>query len=280
VQLARDTTVTITPASSVLTLASVSGPASLTKAGAGILEANQIDIAGGLNVSAGNVKLLDSGGATRNAVTSLNIAGVATVDLASNALVVDYTGASVAAAVRSLLVTGRGTGSWNAAGLTSSTADGTQTALGFVEASDLGGAVPPVFGTVDSTAVLVRYTLMGDADLNGSVDSVDFNFLAANFGASSQKWLEGDFNYDGAVDTVDFNSLAANFGAALPASSFGALIPEPTSLAIIGLLGVSLSRRLRKNKASGRPVHGMRGVWALCPARRDANTLVVGLIKQ
>ena len=50
-----------------------------------------------------------------------------------------------------------------------------------------------------------------------TVDTVDFNNLAANFSSTTAVWGQGDFNYDGAVDTVDFNLLAANFSQTLAA---------------------------------------------------------------
>jgi len=41
------------------------------------------------------------------------------------------------------------------------------------------------------------------------VNTLDFNFLAANFNGMNKSWLQGDYNYDGNVDTLDFNALAA-----------------------------------------------------------------------
>ena len=64
---------------------------------------------------------------------------------------------------------------------------------------------------VSSGTVLVKYTYAGDANLDGSVDTVDFGFLAGSFGGTEKIWVQGDFNYDGAVDTVDFGILAAHF---------------------------------------------------------------------
>jgi len=43
----------------------------------------------------------------------------------------------------------------------------------------------------------VAYTLLGDANLDGLVNSTDFNILAANFGQSINGWDQGDFNYEG-----------------------------------------------------------------------------------
>jgi beta-glucanase (GH16 family) len=249
-EFSSDLSVNVTPPGATLELGNVSGAGNLTKLGAGHLQAAKMDIAG-LNVSAGRVTLLNSGaGTVRNAVSSLDVAPGATLDLLANAMVVDHTGASVATSVRGLLITGRGSGTWNATGLTSSAADGTHTALGYAEAAALGGSLPAVFGSVDGSAILVRYTLLGDADLNAAVDTLDFNFLAASFGQSSQSWINGDFNYDGSVDTVDFNFLANNFGAALAAAGAGTLVPEPSGIPALVLLSLPDLLRGRRRRAS------------------------------
>jgi len=108
---------------------------------------------------------------------------------------------------------------------------------------------PAVFANVDADAVLVRYTLSGDSNVDGKVDLTDFTFLAANFNKSSgATWLQGDYNYDGKVDLTDFTFLAANFNQSLPAdgTSLGLSVPEPILLAPIALLlacGASRTRR-------------------------------------
>jgi hypothetical protein len=65
---------------------------------------------------------------------------------------------------------------------------------------------------VDDTAVLVKYTYYGDANLSGGVTLQDFNRLAANFGGSPRRWVHGDFDFDASVTLPDFNRLAENFG--------------------------------------------------------------------
>src|SRR3954452_6266289 len=106
---------------------------------------------------------------------------------------------------------------------------------------------------VDSTAVIVRYTYFGDANLDGTVNTTDFNLVASNFGTGGKRWVNGDFNYDGNVNTPDFNLLASNFGQTLPASAstvsasaLGALVPEPTTASVIFTLGGLAS--LRRNR--------------------------------
>ena len=79
-----------------------------------------------------------------------------------------------------------------------------------------------------SSAIL----LAGDTNLDLTVNTADFNTLAANFNQSGKQWFQGDFNYDGIVNAEDFAMLAANYGSAwLPSLARRAgntpLVPEP-----------------------------------------------------
>jgi hypothetical protein len=78
------------------------------------------------------------------------------------------------------------------------------------------------------------------------VNALDFNALASNFGGSGKEWDQGDFDGDGQVTTTDFNFLATNFNRSpAPAPVLGTLVPEPGSLALIGL-GAALAVRRRR----------------------------------
>jgi hypothetical protein len=136
-------------------------------------------------------------------------------------------------------------------GITTSLGNAINFAVGYAEAADLA-TVPPIFGTVDATAVLIRFTRYGDANLSGSVGLADFDRLAANFGtAAGAMWVDADFNYDGIVNLGDFNLLAANFGLSVgpegpaPAdwSRLAAAVPEPASLAWLALAATLLVPR-------------------------------------
>src|SRR5207302_11307484 len=94
--------------------------------------------------------------------------------------------------------------------------------------------------SVDSSAVLIRYVYSGDANLDGAVDTIDFNLLASSFGQSGKSWFNGDFNYSGTVDMIDFNLLASNFGQTLPAPV--ALVPEG-SFSVLFALSLGLCKR-------------------------------------
>lgn len=146
-------------------------------------------------------------------------------------------------------------GSWNGNGITSSAAAAANashaTALAYASAANLlglTGSSTTMFDgqVVDASSIIVKYTLSGDANLDGVVNTTDFNALAANFNGSSKVWLSGDFNYDGQVNALDFNALASDFGAPLPsAPTLGALVPEPASLAMLSVTGILLRRRRR-----------------------------------
>jgi hypothetical protein len=142
-------------------------------------------------------------------------------DLTNNSMVVDYTGTSPYDYLRQLMSsahasdawTGNGLGSSEAASATVNRNDG----IGYAEATEIFSTFPATFlgrGEVDDTSVLLRYTLYGDTNLDGRVNLVDFNKLAANFGTGT-RWDQGDSTYDGTVNLQDFNRLAANFGLSI-----------------------------------------------------------------
>jgi hypothetical protein len=191
-------------------------------------------------------------------LTSNNVSNA--LDLTNNDLVIDYTGASPAASILGMLTTGYNAGAWNGAGINSSIAAAAPgTALGWAEATDIFTSFPATFSgqSVDDSALLLRYTAQGDANLDGTTDTIDFNILATNFSGNNQRWFTGDFNYDTSVDTVDFNLLTSAFGQTMPAGAGRPslnLVPEPTSSSVtllaLALLGAreSLARRCRRSR--------------------------------
>ena len=89
-----------------------------------------------------------------------------------------------------------------------------------------------------------RSYLIGDANLDGVVDTSDFNVWNSNKFTSAPAWCQGDFNADGVVDTSDFNLWNSNKFT----SADVAAVPEPGSLSIL-LLGVCcLFRGMRRGR--------------------------------
>jgi O-glycosyl hydrolase len=72
-----------------------------------------------------------------------------------------------------------------------------------------------------SYAVSPFFILHGDANQDRKVNTLDFNILAANFGASGKLFSDGNFDYDAAgnIDSFDFNVFAANYGQQVPAAA-------------------------------------------------------------
>jgi autotransporter-associated beta strand protein len=139
-----------------------------------------------------------------------------TFDLGNNAVVLNHAGSSPASAVRSWLASGYNAGTWSGTGLITSRASmESGMALGYAEASDLFSSFPATVAgkSVDSTSLVVRYTVVGDADLDGAVGFADLLKLSQSYGQSNNSaWSQGDFNYDGAVDFDDILLLAQNYG--------------------------------------------------------------------
>ncbi len=74
---------------------------------------------------------------------------------------------------------------------------------------------------------------VGDADHNGTINTIDFMALANNFARPNPTFSQGDFNYDGVVNALDFNIIATRFGMTLATSSapvpsqvMGSLAPD------------------------------------------------------
>ncbi len=206
---------------------SISGAGTLGVVGGSSAGLGTIDV-GTVQLSAGSLLGFAAGASQTMRTTSLSITAGARLDLANDALVVDYTGTSPLATIRSLLTTGYANGAWNGVGINSSVAASTAgRAVGYAEASAIFSSFPAIFAgqMVDDTSVLVRYTRYGDANLNQITNLDDFNRLAANFGASNTVWSQGNFNYDNVTNLNDFNLLAANFGQAASVPMRGVLIP-------------------------------------------------------
>jgi autotransporter-associated beta strand protein len=203
------------------------------------------------------------------------------LDLTGNGLVADYAaGDSVSdnaavASIRGQIVSGYNAGgtAWQGNGITSSTAAANSSgAVGYALASEVlpfadGSSDSFLGSTVDPSSVVARYTLAGDATLDGAVDFNDLVKLAQNYNttvstSSDSWWNKGDFTYDGITDFNDLVKLAQNYNTALPSEAIPgasaafeadlarafASVPEPGTLSLLGIGGIALMGRRRRRQ--------------------------------
>ena len=266
----------------------------LTKGGLGTLCIIQAGDLGGLNVLGGSVQLfggLDVLGGTAAVLNSG--AGVivteslwieaadSLLDLMSGDLIVDYAeaGPSLLPDIMAWLAAGLNlpSGYWDGFGLTSSAATSHPqglTAVGVIDNSDpnvkIGGLTEFAGVPVDETSVLAAYTWWGDANLDGVVDSNDYDMIDTawllwkNEGRVPEggfRWAVGDFNYDGTINSNDYDKIDNAWilsqgapvaaGAPAPASEPGATVWGMDAVLLAGEIGLGEDGVVENRTAPG-----------------------------
>ena len=222
---------------------------------------SSVSITGPLKISAGTANLATGG--SNITPSSITISGGGKLNATNGHFFIDY-GANPdpIAAIAGYIKTGYSSGAWNGLGIDSSVAAvNPHYGLGYADSADQGNPA-----NLSSDQIEVKYTLYGDANLDGVVNGTDFGIMAAHFGQQVSGWDQGDFNYDGVVNGSDFGLLAANFGqqangavVELPSSDWAALdsfaaannlladVPEPAAFGLIVLAGIgAIGQRRRR----------------------------------
>jgi autotransporter-associated beta strand protein len=244
------------------------------------LIATNVRVTNALTVD-GNATIRTNGGvAGASKVASLIINAGGKLNLNDNDLIV---AAGVVGDVRDQIKLGTA----GTAGITSELANlGIKFGFGYSKGDNL--ALSPSLGgllsgqSYDANSVLIKYTLLGDADLDGDSDLADLGLWASKFtgdlGPQSSPttfWTDGDFDYDGDTDLADLGLWSSTFTGDLnggpgslvviaPNTSTEAIsilngmgltvtvVPEPSTylLAGCGLVGLSLLRKRRMKSRS------------------------------
>jgi autotransporter-associated beta strand protein len=286
----------VNPGDALFITGPISGAGSITLTGAGTLSLAGVNTyAGATNITSGTLQVATAtalpattavtvGTASTTAtlqltapngtfavstVASLKINTGSTVDLVTNALAINFGSPAndPIAAVVSALTNGYSSGFWTGTGITSSAAaaDSSLYTVGYADGNvDTNGAAAP-------NQILVKFTLAGDANLDGTVNFADLLVVAQHFNTSGNDWAEGNFLYDpnGVVGFSDLLLVAQNFNLSLSElvpqvltetfASPEALsaqiqpIPEPRAILLIaaGAAGL-LGRRRRLPLPAGR----------------------------
>jgi autotransporter-associated beta strand protein len=291
VSLAGTTTIAVEEAGNVLTISgNISGAggivlgntSSAVSAGSVVLTGLN-NYAGGTTVTGGTL-IVGANGALGNGnaaisggllqlgqgtglakMTSLSISGNGVLDIVNNHAIISYGASDPVAAIEGYIQSGYNNGGWNGPGIISSAAqtltNGLQYGVGWADGAD------GVVSGLSSGQIELKYTLLGDANLDGVVNGSDFSIVAANFGLGHTNWDQGDFLFASSVNGADFSALAANFGqgdsgadAGVTAADVAALdafaaanglladVPEPGCAALAVGLGLgTLGRRKRRS---------------------------------
>ncbi|MGA2499262.1 MAG: dockerin type I domain-containing protein, partial [Tepidisphaeraceae bacterium] len=216
-----------------------------------------------LTVAAGGQVSLTAGGVNQLRVGGLNIAPGGSVDVADNDMVITNAPATEINDVQEMVIDGR---------LFTSefqTPDGHYATLAPVDNRMLhltSWSNVPINNGTDFGQVIVKYTCMGDANLDGKVDQSDYLNIIANMGSTNASYFEGDLNGDGMVTPDDLAIVSANLGAG---ASFAA--GPAISAASSALSNTTVSAMVAKPAAkTAKPV-----VHAKKPAPLQKTTKVV-----
>jgi autotransporter-associated beta strand protein len=248
------------------------------KAGAGTLTLGTGLTAASLSISSGTLALatnttLGNGSPlapTSNVnISSLTITLGSVLDIANNHILIDYTASDPISTIQQYLLNGFNGGHWNGTSgngvgaiISSAAALNSHYGIGWADGKD------GVVSGLSSGQIEIKYTLLGDANLDGIVNGSDFSILAANFGQGATNWDQGNFLFGSSVNGSDFSALAANFGQG---DSGAAVAVSPADIAALDAFAVANNLPLPTISVVPEPAIGammLSGAFLVLPRRR------------
>ena len=140
-----------------------------------------------------------------------------TLEIGRSAVFISYATSDPITAIEGYLKNGYNNGAWNgtptaSTGAISSLAAQSNpkhnTAIGYADSADGTGI------NITPNTIELKYTLLGDANLDGQVNSADLQVLLANLNRVGV-WDQADFNYDGSVNSADLQALLSTLNTNL-----------------------------------------------------------------
>jgi len=193
-------------------------------------------------------------------ITSLSLNGIGTLDIGNNRVIIDYTaGNDPIASIKQWIANGfadnNSVGSSPA--IISSDIAADDAASGFSYGIGYADGADGAIAGLPSGEIEIMFTLLGDANLDGTVNSEDFTPFSNNLNKSNSSWDQGDFNYDGTVNSEDFTSFSHNLNqSAAFAAAAGDLVsakglgltnvPEPGCAGLLVMAGLGVLNRRRR----------------------------------
>lgn len=105
---------------------------------------------------------------------------------------------------------------------------------GTIDADDISGWLAEASTSANLFNTSNKTYVIGDADLDGDVDSTDLGLLLNNFNSTvNLDWLDGNMNGDSVIDSTDLGQLLNNFN--FTSATSVAAVPEPNTAVLLTL---------------------------------------------
>jgi hypothetical protein len=100
-------------------------------------------------------------------------------------------------------------------------------------------------GTLNLNSVAGAGLRGGDANRDGTVNSLDFSLLSSNWLSTTSGWDGGNFNSANGTNSLDFSILSSNWLQSGTPPAAGS-VPEPAGAALLGIALLGLASRAKR----------------------------------